>query len=92
MRLIASTLLLLAAPPAFAASVDDRTAVSIATPQELIVDKSLPPAAVAALLKPVEAFYGFWNNASRRLLDRSISRHFVDRALPWAGRRVQQGR
>jgi predicted ester cyclase len=82
MRFIAPALLLLTATPAVATPTDDRTAVSIARPQVLIVDKSLPSATVAALLKPVDAFYGFWNNASQRLLDQAISPRFIDRALP----------
>ncbi len=74
--------LLLMAGPAGAAPVDDQAAIAIARPQVLIVDQSLPPAAVAALLAPVDAFYGFWNNGSQALLDRAISPDFTDRALP----------
>lgn len=82
MRLPLAAALLLAATPALAAPVDDRTAVAIAKPQLLIVDKSLSPAAVAALLKPVDALYGFWSNGSLALLRQAISPSFVDRALP----------
>lgn len=74
--------ILLAAAPALAAKVNDRTAVAIAKPQVLIVDRSLSPADVAAMLRPVEAFYGFWNNGSQALLDRAISPTFTDHELP----------
>lgn len=67
---------------ASAAPVDDRAAMALAKPQELIVDGSLSPAQVVAILKPVEAFYGFWNNGSQALLDQAISPNFTDRALP----------
>lgn len=79
--LIAAAALIAVASPAHA-SPDDARAIAIAKPQELIVDHSLPPKDVVALLKPVEAFYGFWNNASQRLLDQAVSPHFIDRALP----------
>jgi hypothetical protein len=46
---------------------DDRGAIAIAKPQQLIVDKGLPGVTVTATLKPVDAFYGFWNNGSRKL-------------------------
>lgn len=81
MRFISAAILLLTATPALAAP-DDRAAVAIAKPQVEIVDKSLPPAKVAAMLKPVDAFYGFWNNASQALLDRAIAPTFTDHALP----------
>lgn len=82
MRFVTIAALLLATTPALAAPIDDRAAVAIARPQELIVDHSLSPATVAALLKPVDAFYGFWNNGSQTLLDQAISPRFIDRALP----------
>ncbi|PZQ63092.1 MAG: ester cyclase [Sphingomonas taxi] len=82
MRVFVPALLLFAATPANAAPVDDRAAIAIARPQELIVDRSLPPAAAAALLKPVDVFYGFWNNASRALLDQALAPGFTDHTLP----------
>ena len=82
MRFLSMVALIFTATPAFAAKVDDATAVAIAKPQVLVVDKGLTPATVAAMLKPVEAFYGFWNNGSQQLLDQAISPDFVDRALP----------
>lgn len=83
MRFLApAAALLIAATPALAAPVDDPAAIAIAKPQLLIVDGSLTPAQVAALLKPVDAFYGFWNNASQQLLDAAIAPTFTDRALP----------
>ncbi|MGF6712347.1 putative ester cyclase [Luteibacter sp. W1I16] len=82
MRTVLAMALALAAPSCFAAQVDDRMAVVIAKPQELIVDKSLSSTSVDALLAPVEAFYGFWNNGSAQLLSRALSPSFVDHTLP----------
>jgi predicted ester cyclase len=82
MRLLLTLAALAAATPACAAQVDDRAAIAIAKPQELIVAKDLPAATVAAMLKPVDAFYGFWNNGSGVLLDAALSRRFVDHTLP----------
>ena len=75
MRIAFAVLPLLAlSTPALAAQFDDRAAVARAKPQELIVDGSLPAAAVSAMLTPVDAFYGSWNNGSQTLLDQAISR------------------
>lgn len=82
MRLLLTVTALAAASPAFAAQVDDRAAMAIAKPQELIVAKDLPAATVAAMLKPVDAFYGFWNNGSGVLFDAAVSRRFFDHTLP----------
>lgn len=68
--------------PALAAEVDDDAALAIARPQELVVDRSLSPADLAATLKPVDAFYGFWNNGSQALLDQAVAPDFNDRTLP----------
>ena len=35
-----------------------------------------------ALLKPVNAFYGFWATGSATLLDKAISPNFIDHTLP----------
>lgn len=60
MRIAPALLSLLAfSTPALAAQVDDRAAVALAKPQDLIVDASLPAATVTAMLTPVDAFYGF---------------------------------
>jgi predicted ester cyclase len=64
------------------AQVSDSEALAISTPQELIVASDIEPAHRAALLKPVDAFYGFWVNGSARLLDQAISPNFFDHALP----------
>lgn len=72
----------LAAAPALGAQVDDRAAKAIAKPQELIVDKGLPAKTIATMLKPVDAFYGFWNNGSATLLNAALSPRFVDHTLP----------
>jgi predicted ester cyclase len=75
-------LALAAAMPAEGAQVDDATATAMAQPQKLIVAGDLKPATRAALLKPLDAFYGFWINGSLVLLDRALSPHFVDHTLP----------
>lgn len=80
--LLATAVTLAIALPASAAPVDDRAAVEIGKPQELIVDSSLTAASIEAILKPVDAFYGFWNNGSQTLLDAAISPQFIDRTLP----------
>jgi predicted ester cyclase len=68
--------------PAEGAQVDDATAIAMAQPQELIVAGDLKPSTAAALLKPVDAFYGFWINGSQALLDKALSPRFVDHTLP----------
>jgi predicted ester cyclase len=80
--LLATAAVLAIAMPASAAQVDDPAAVAIGKPQELIIDSSLSQASVEAILRPVDAFYGFWNNGSQTLLDAAISPQFVDRTLP----------
>lgn len=83
MRIAPALLSLLAfSTPALTAQVDDRAAVALAEPQELIVDQSLPAASVSALLTPVDAFYGFWNNGSQALLDQAIGPDFTDHTPP----------
>ncbi|MDQ0010461.1 putative ester cyclase [Luteibacter jiangsuensis] len=82
MRTLFAIALALAAPSCFAAQVDDRAAVAIAKPQELVVDESLPSTSVDALLAPVDAFYGFWNNGSAQLLSKALSPSFIDHTLP----------
>jgi hypothetical protein len=66
--------------PAEGAQVDDATAIAMAQPQELIVAEDIKKP--AELLKPIDAFYGFWINGSSALLDRALSPHFVDHTLP----------
>ncbi|PZO82017.1 MAG: ester cyclase [Mesorhizobium amorphae] len=68
--------------PAFAAAVDDTAAVALAKPAEIVVDGSLSSDEVAALLEPVDAFYGFWNNGSQALLDQALAEGFTDHTLP----------
>ncbi|WP_448098220.1 ester cyclase [Luteibacter yeojuensis] len=82
MRALFAIALAVAASSCFAAQVDDRVAVAISKPQELIVDKSLPSTSVDALLAPVDAFYGFWNNGSAQLLSQALSPSFIDHTLP----------
>jgi predicted ester cyclase len=68
--------------PALSAQVGDSEALAMSRPQELIVASGLTPARCAALLRPVNAFYGFWVNGSTQLLDQAISPRFFDHALP----------
>jgi predicted ester cyclase len=65
-----------------AASVSDAAALAMTRPQERIVDKDIAPARLAALLMPVDAFYGFWVNGSPALLVSAIASDFVDHTLP----------
>jgi predicted ester cyclase len=82
---IAAVLVFAATAPATAAQVDDATALALARPQELIVAANITSSRRTALLKPVDAFYGFWTNGSARLLALALSPRFVDHTLP-AGR------
>lgn len=79
----AVTAFFLAATSAFAAPLSDQAAIDLAKPRELIVDKSLSIADAAAILKPVDAFYGFWNNASQQLLDQAVAPDFNDHVRPF---------
>jgi predicted ester cyclase len=67
---------------ATAASVSDAAALAMTQPQAQIVAKDIAPGRLAALLKPVNAFYGFWVNGSPALLARAIGPDFVDHTLP----------
>ena len=84
-RLAASAAMLLPmwSPGAFAAAGDDdATAIARAKPQELIVAGDVTPAQRAAILAPIQALYGFWNNGSPELLKQALSPEFFDHALP----------
>jgi predicted ester cyclase len=74
--------LTLFAGTAFAAPVSDSAALAMTRPREQIVAKDIAPVRLAALLKPVDAFYGFWVNGSLVLLARAIGSDFVDHTLP----------
>ena len=65
-----------------AAPLSDSAAVAMARPLETIVAHDIAPARLSALLKPVEAFYGFWINASPSLLSQALAPTFVDHTLP----------
>lgn len=83
MRLLSLIVLtLVMAAPAEAANVDDAEAVALAKPQELVVAPDMSPTVRDALLKPVDAFYGFWENGSAALLADALSPGFVDDTLP----------
>jgi predicted ester cyclase len=70
------------AGPTRAATVGDAEAVAMAKPQELVASPDISPTARDALLKPVDAFYGFWENGSAALLADALSPYFVDHTLP----------
>jgi predicted ester cyclase len=79
---LAAALGLCAAATVGAAQIDDATALALTRPQELIVGGDVIASHRAALLKPVDAFYGFWVNGSPRLLAAALSPRFVDHTLP----------
>jgi len=62
--------------------IDDAAAIALTRPRELIVSSDMLASHRAALLKPVDAFYGFWVNGSSRLLAAALSPRFVDHTLP----------
>jgi hypothetical protein len=80
--LLALALILAAVLHVNGAQVGDPTAVAMAQPQELIVAGDLKAEAKTALLKPVDALYGFWINSSSALLDEALSPRFIDHTLP----------
>lgn len=72
----------LVAGPAMAAPVGDAAAVAMTRPQEQIVAGDIAPGRLAAMMRPVTAFYAFWVNGSPTLLARAIGKDFVDHTLP----------
>jgi predicted ester cyclase len=80
--LLAAGLVLAASAPAAAARIDDATALELTRPQVLIVAANITASRRTVLLKPVDAFYGFWTNGSPRLLALALSPRFVDHTLP----------
>ena len=65
---ILATLALIVLPGAAAgAAVSDAVALAMTRPQEQIVASDIGPKRLATLLKPVNAFYGFWINGSATL-------------------------
>lgn len=64
------------------ALISDAAALEMTKPQEQIVAAGISAAQAAKLLAPVNAFYGFWVNGSRALLDKALSTAFVDHTLP----------
>jgi predicted ester cyclase len=80
---ILATLALIALPGAAAgAAVSDAVALAMTRPQKQIVANDIGPKRLATLLKPVNAFYGFWVNGSATLLAGAIGPDFVDHTLP----------
>jgi predicted ester cyclase len=80
--LLAAPLALAVSAPVLAAQIDDRAALALTRPQELIVASGVTSSQRDALLKPVDAFYGFWVNGSPQLLAAALSPQFVDHTLP----------
>jgi predicted ester cyclase len=82
MRILATLTLMVLPCAAPAAAVSDAVALAMTRPQEQIVANDIGPERLAALLKPVEDFYGFWVNGSPTLLATAIGPDFVDHTLP----------
>ena len=82
LRLFFVAAVVLTAPVAKAAQVDDAAAVEIATPRETITAGDLGSGKLAELKVTADAFYGFWSNGSQVLLNKAISANFVDHTLP----------
>jgi predicted ester cyclase len=82
MRILAALALMVLPGTAPAAAVSDALALAMTRPQEQIVATDITPERLAALLKPVDAFYGFWLNGSPTLLASAIGADFVDHTLP----------
>jgi predicted ester cyclase len=68
-----------------AQTLSDPAAIAATQPRELVSSDHLSSARRVELLKPVEAFYGFWANGSAALLAAAVGPDFVDHTLP-AGR------
>lgn len=67
---------------ASAAPLSDAEAIVATRPETQIVDPSISAARLGKILKPVEAFYGFWANGSPALLAEALSPGFIDHTLP----------
>ncbi|UYY58076.1 ester cyclase [Sphingomonas sp. S2-65] len=74
--------LLAAQTPAQAQTLSDTAAIAATQPRELVSSKDITDARRREILKPVEAFYGFWANGSEALIAAAISSDFVDHTLP----------
>lgn len=73
------------ASPAIAQTLDDKAAIAATQPLELVVSAHTSESELLALLRPVNAFYGFWQNRSPALLAEATGPDFIDHTLP-AGR------
>jgi predicted ester cyclase len=82
MRILAGLALIVLPGAMRAAAVGDAVAIAMTRPREQIVAKDIARERLAALLKPVDAFYGFWVNGSPTLLASAIGPDFVDHTLP----------
>jgi predicted ester cyclase len=82
MRILAALCLIVLPGTGSAAAVTDALALAMTRPQEQNVANDITPERLAALLKPVYAFYGFWVNGSPTLLASAIGPDFVDHTLP----------
>ena len=81
-RILVALALIVLTGAAPAAAVSDALALAMTRPQEQIVAKDIAPERLAALLKPVDAFYGFWVTGSPTLLASAIGPDFLDHTLP----------
>jgi predicted ester cyclase len=81
-RILAALALIALPGAAPAAAVSDAVALAMTRPRKQIVANDIAPERLAALLKPVDAFYGFWVNGSATLLASAIGPDFVDHTLP----------
>jgi predicted ester cyclase len=82
MPILATLALTMLQGTAAAAGVSDAVALAMTRPQEQIVANGIGTKRLAILLKPVNAFYGFWVNGSATLLADAIGPDFVDHTLP----------
>ncbi len=72
-------------PPSQRSPLDDHAAVAVARPEVLV---SADDRTASRLADLAATYYGFWNNGSATLFERTVSPRYTDHTLP-AGR--QQG-
>jgi predicted ester cyclase len=91
MPILAALALIVVPVVASAAAVSDAVALAMTRPQEQTVANDIGPKRLAILLKPINAFYGFWVNGSPTLLASAIGPDFVDHTLPHGRPQGQTG-
>ena len=90
-RILVALALIVLPGAAPAAAVSDALALAMTRPQEQIVARDIASERLAALLKPVDAFYGFWVNGSPTLLASAIGPDFVDHRPTAGANRARTG-